>query len=266
MKIKIRNVQVCTTCTTKRCSYINLASIEHELFNLSSETTICPTGAISANGPSEQSIENLLIRPEKGSLCVECGLCIKNCPYQNLSVEDYNADTTAFGHLTNLQIKAVTSLYLNDLLGFSANTNRNNALTFDGYISSKKGEKAFVEIDYRDDSLECVRRLLGDIIKYSGVHEVQRGVIVLSRLPQIGSRDIYNLLSKLKKFPTTNRIKIFITTFSHLRAMFLHLNTTDKLYGFNDIFYCPTDENIYEYQKKIERLFDSGIPPLYDEL
>jgi len=171
-----------------------------------------------------------------------------------LEIEDYNANTSSFGNLTNLQIKAVTSLYLNGLFGFAANTNRNNSLSFDGYVASEKGEEAFVEIDYKDDSLECVRRILGDIIKYSDTRKIKNGIVVLSRLPQIGSRDVYNLLEKMKKFPTTNDIGIYMTTFSHLRAIYLYTSPS-TLFSFEDVFYNPIEEDICAYQKKIENLF-----------
>ena len=168
-------------------------------------------------------------------------------------------------NLTNLQIKAVTSLYLNGLFGFAANTNRNNSLSFDGYVASEKGEEAFVEIDYKDDSLECVRRILGDIIRYSDTHKIKNGIVVLSRLPQIGSRDVYNLLEKMKKFPTTNDISIYMTTFSHLRAIYLYKGQS-ALCSFEDVFYNPIKEDICAYQKKVENLFTDIIPPLFDEI
>lgn len=263
MKIAIKDIEVCTKCMAKRCSFINLASIERFFFNLSSETTICPTSAISGSGPSEKSIEKHIIIAEPGTYCVECGLCVKHCSYQNLSINDYSVNTSTFGNLTNFQIKAVTSLYLNGLFRFAANTNRNNSLSFDGYVVSEKGEEAFVEIDYKDDSLECVRRLLGDIIKYSNTRDVKNGIVVLSKLPQAGSRDVYNLLEKMQKFPTTKDIGIYMTTFSHLRTMYLYLKT-DTLYSFENVFYIPVKEDIYAYQKKIENLFTDIEIPLFD--
>jgi len=263
MKITISDIKVCAKCTTKKCSFINLASIERTFFNLSSETTICPTGAIGGSGPSEKSFDKRFIIAEKGTYCVECGLCVKHCTHHNLSIEDYNTNTSAFGNLTNLQIKAVTSLYLHDLFGFAANTNRNNSLAFDGYVYSEKGEEAFVEIDYKNDSLECVRRLLGDIIRHSDTREIKNGIIVLSELPQIGSRDVYNLLEKMRKFPTTKELCIYLTTLSHLRTMYLHLNT-NTLYSFEDVFYNPIKENICVYQKKVKGLFTDISLPLFD--
>ena len=149
MKIVIKDIEVCAKCTAKRCSFINLASIERAFFNLSSETTICPTSAIGGSGPSEKSIEKRFIIAEKGTCCVECGLCVKHCSHQNLSIEDYNANTSAFGNLTGLQIKAVTSLYLNGLFGFAANTNRNNSLSFDGYVASERVKKPLWRLTIR---------------------------------------------------------------------------------------------------------------------
>ena len=256
MKIAIKDIEVCIKCTAKRCSFINLASIERVFFNLSSETTICPTSAISVSGPSGKSIEKRFIIAEKGIICVECGLCVKYCSHHNLSIENYNANTSAFGNLTSLQIKAVTSLYLNGLFGFAANTNRNNSLSFDGYVASEKGEEAFVEIDYKDDSLECVRRLLGDIIKYSDTHNVKNGIVVLSRLPQVGSRDVYNLLEKMKKFPTTDDINIYMTTFSHLMAIYLYMEPSTS-YLFENLLYNPIKEDICTYQKKVKNLLQT---------
>lgn len=264
MKIAIQDIDVCAKCTVKRCSFINLARIERTFFNLSSETTICPTSAISGNGPSEKSIKKCFIIAEQGTFCVECGLCVKHCSHQNLFIERYSENTVVFGDLTNLQIKAVTSLYLNGLLGFAANTNRNNSLSFDGYVLSEKGEEAFVEIDYKDDSLECVRRLLGDIIKYSNTHEVKNGIVVLSRLPQMGSRDVYNLLGKMRKFPTTKDVCIYMTTFSHLRAMYLYLEPDTKCF-FRDIFYIPNMEDICAYKNKVKKLFSTIVPPDFEQ-
>ena len=132
-------------------------------------------------------------------------------------------------------------------------------------MASEKGEEAFVEIDYKDDSLECVRRILGDIIRYSDTHKIKNGIVVLSRLPQIGSRDVYNLLEKMKKFPTTNDISIYMTTFSHLRAIYLYKGQS-ALCSFEDVFYNPIKEDICAYQKKVENLFTDIIPPLFDEI
>lgn len=136
-------------------------------------------------------------------------------------------------------------------------------MSFDGYVASEKGEEAFVEIDYKDDSLECVRRLLGDIIKYSDTHSVKNGIVVLSRLPQVGSRDVYNLLEKMQKFPTTNDISIYMTTFSYLRAIYLYMKPSIP-YLFEDLLYNPIKEDIYTYQKKVENLFTDITPPLFD--
>ncbi len=252
--ISILNTDVCANCSAKNCSFTNITRIEQAFFNLSSETTICPTNAISGTGPSEKSVEKQIIVAEKGTICVECGLCVKHCSHHNLAIKNYNTDISSFGYLTNMQIKAVTSLYLNGLFGFAANTNRNNSLTFDGYVASDMGEEAFVEIDYNDDSLECVRRLLGDIIKYSNSRKVKNGIVVLSRLPQHGNRDVYTLLRKLNNFPTTNDIRIYMTTFSHLRKIYLHIPQSNLL-SFENVFYDPIKESMSAYETKVEKLF-----------
>lgn len=256
MKIKIKDIEICGKCTVKQCSFKNLANIKHDFHNISSETTICPTGAISGYGPSEKSLETGVIVAEKGTFCVECGLCVRFCSHKNLSYYDCPSDTSGFGDLTAPQIKAVTSLYLSALLEFSANTNRNNSLSFDGYVCSSEGREAFVEIDYNNDSLECVRRLLGDIIKYSDSHRIRTGIVVLSELPHKGSRDVYNLISKLRTFPTTTDIQVYMTTFSVLRKMCLTLPS--KGYLFDDIFYNPNNEEVEMYLSRIGILLEAG--------
>lgn len=81
----------------------------------------------------------------------------------------------------------------------------------------------------------------------------------------MGSRDVYNLLEKMKKFPTTNDINIYMTTFSHLRTIYLYASPS-TLCSFEDVFYNPIKEDICAYQKKVESLFTDTRPPLFDEI
>lgn len=81
----------------------------------------------------------------------------------------------------------------------------------------------------------------------------------------MGSRDVYNLLEKMKKFPTTNDINIYMTTFSYLRTIYLYLKPS-IFYSFKDLFFNPIEEDIYAYQRKIENLFGDIKPPLFDEI
>ena len=71
--------------------------------------------------------------------------------------------------------------FLNVLFEFSANTNLNKALLFDGIVSDKQGHYAFVEVDEGDDSLESCRRLLGErqtLMSSSGGIAIVVGVVL----------------------------------------------------------------------------------------
>lgn len=250
MKIQIIDTSICEKCALHKCAYLNVANTKRDFYNLPSETTICPTAAIGDNGPIEVIDSNRIISTDK---CVSCGLCISFCHMQNLRCEEYSSDTNSFGELTERQLKAVVSLYLSQIFEFAANTNRNNALLFDGYVSTKLGEEAFVEIDYCDDSLESTRRLLGDILMFSN-NRIFSGLLILSNLPESGSRDVYTVIEKMKSFPKTNNIQIYMTTFSVLRKLCLFLDSQE--YRFSDLFYDCTRETVEEYYVKIEKLFD----------
>ena len=216
MKIIINDPNKCETCNAKSCKFLTVVKTKSDFIRLSSETSICPTSAIDENGPSESDLRNKFIG---GSSCVECGLCARFCAYGNLTVESCSLEADKFGNLDAIQLKAVTSLYLSLLFDFAANTNRNQVLPFDCYVSTSSGMEAFVEIDAGNDSLECLRRILGDIVTYSHSRLITNGIIVLSSLPKSGSRDMFAVIEKMKQFPTTRNINIYITTFSILRVL-----------------------------------------------
>lgn len=69
----------------------------------------------------------------------------------------------------------------------------------------------------------------------------------------------------MKKFPTTNEISIYMTTFSHLRAIYLYMQPS-TLCSFEDVFYNPVEEDICTYQQKVEKLFTDIKPILFDEI
>ncbi len=253
MKIKIKDRKVCDNCYAKRCKFLNVANTKRDFFNLPSETTVCSTSAIDDSGPTDADLKNGII---SSKYCVECGLCAKFCPWDNLKLEGEMGNTELFGNLTELQLKAVTSMYLSQLFHFAANTNRNGSLPFDGYVSTLSGKQAFVEIDYGDDSLESVRRILGDMLTYSD-HKIKNGLVVLSHIPQKGTVDVYTVLDKLKTFPTTTDINIFFTTFNILRAMCISGVSSDK--DFNNILFDPSKERIEEYSVKIKNLTNGLI-------
>lgn len=252
MRIKIKERIVCDNCHAKRCKFLNVANTKRDFFNLPSETTVCPTSAIDDNGPTDTDLNNGII---SSNGCVECGLCAKFCTWNNLEIEGGIEETKLFGNLTELQLKAVTSMYLSQLFHFAANTNRNNSLPFDGYVSTLSGQQAFVEIDYGDDSLESVRRLLGDVLTYSD-HNIRNGIVILSHLPQKGSVDVYNVLDKLKVFPTTTDLHIYFTTFSVLKSLCIAGVSSDN--DFEYLLFDPFKEGIEDYVLRINTFKEKG--------
>lgn len=246
MKIQILDVETCEKCVSRNCSFLNVAKVCTGFNNMKSETTVCPTLAIGDRGPVGLVGSDGYISAEE---CVSCGLCVVYCNKANLICADHDSDTSEFGELTELQLKAVVSQYLMCLFEFAANTNRNRAMLFDGYMTDRFGEQAFVEIDYNNDSLKCTRRLLGDIMMFSGSRNIRNGLLVLSELPSAGNRDVYALIEKMRAFPTTSHINVFMTTLSHLREMALFL--TPGEYGMNDLFYDCTSESVEEYKNRI---------------
>lgn len=248
MRIKIKDRTVCDNCQAKRCKFLNIANTKRDFFNLPSETTVCPTASIDDNGPTDIDLNNGFISPKN---CVECGLCAKFCTWNNLEIEGEVEGIEPFGNLTELQLKAVTSMYLSQLFHFAANTNRNGSLPFDGYVATLSGKQAFVEIDYGDDSLESVRRVLGDVLTYSD-HNIRNGVVILSHIPQKGTADVYNVLDKLKAFPTTTDLHIYITTFAILRSLCISGVSSDM--DFETILFEPLKQSVEDYDITIQSL------------
>ena len=89
---------------------------------------------------------------------------------------------------------------------------------------------------------ESVRRLIGDFLLYSPAdRRIQIGIVVLQELPKEGSRDVYNVLESLKKFPTTSNYKFYFTTFKLLRFIALHLEFSD--FDFSDLLLDLSENN-----------------------
>lgn len=238
MKIQIIDAVVCEACQTKRCKFLNVENKKTDFYGLLSETVVCPTDAIGEEGPAKA--KGGCIPTDK---CVECGLCTVFCAKNNLCIKEYDSEHNKFGDLTEMQLKAVTSMYLSRIFRFAANTNRNSSLSFDGYVEAENGEQAFVEIDFGDDSLESVRRILGDIIIYNK-HKIKNGIVIMSHLPQRGTNDVYTVIEKLSKFPTTADIRIYFTTFNILRGYCLSKIPAER--SFSKLLYDPlTDSKKY---------------------
>lgn len=250
--IKIKDTHICEDCKVFSCSFLRTGQIRNDFCKLSSETTICPTQILS-EGPYEAALKTGIIDYDSKSKnkCIDCGLCISTCAHSNLEFHEatFNIDKVAFGNLTSPQLKATITSFLSKLFSFAANTNRNKSLAFDGFIFSTSEKRAFVEIDWNNDSLECTRRILGDLLKYKKLANVSSGLIILQDLPSIGSRDVYNVLDRISKFPTTKDINIFITSISIIR--WLALNVTKNDFEVSDIGYNPLKESKEEYIGRI---------------
>lgn len=259
MKIKIIDSSICESCRNKKCSFVD-ATENPNFYNIKTESTVCPTGLL-VTGPTEEDLEAGEIRSTREAKCVNCCLCVTQCPHNNLKVEDYTYKTSDFLALNEPQHNAIALSYLNNIFDFAANTNRNKALTFDGYIRTLSGKQCFVEVDHQNDSLESCRRIIGDIVSYNYQRDekITAGLIVLDDIPQKGSRDVYILLEKIKKFPKTNHLSIYIATFALLRYFNLYLkNGQHELF---DLMYNPNEESEEEYINRIKTLVN-----LKDEL
>lgn len=263
--IKIKDINICANCKVFSCSFLRTGQIRNDFCKLSSETTICPTQILS-EGPYEAALKTGIIDYDSKSKnkCIDCGLCIYSCAHSNLEFYDttFNIDRVAFGNLTSPQLKATITSFLSKLFSFAANTNRNKSLAFDGFIFSTSEKRTFVEIDWNNDSLECTRRILGDLLKYKNLAKVSSGLIILQDLPSIGSRDVYNVLERISKFPTTKDINIFITSISIIR--WLGLNVTQNDFEVSDIGYNPLKETKEEYIEKINSILPNNCKIVLD--
>lgn len=236
MSVKIKDIEICSQCGNKDCSYID-ARVKTNFYGLRTEETVCPTTVLT-DGPLEKAKNNIL--DDKN--CINCGLCELSCHCKNIECVDVEYNKNNFSNLSTPQCNAVACSYLNHIFEFAANTNRNKSLQFDGYVSTINGEEAFVQINQDNDSLESVRRLVGDFLLYSpSDRKIEIGIVVLQELPKEGSRDVYNVLEALKTFPTTCNYKFYFTTFKLLRFLALHMEFND--FDFEDLLLDLSNSN-----------------------
>ena len=248
MSVKIKDIEVCSLCGNKDCSYKD-ARVKTNFYGLRTEETVCPTTVLT-DGPLDKAKGNMLDDKD----CIDCGLCERSCHNNNIECVDVDFCKNSFVSLSTQQCNAIACSYLNHIFEFAANTNRNKALQFDGYASTVNGKEAFVQIDQDNDSLESVRRLIGDFLLYSPAdRKIQIGIVVLQELPKEGSRDVYNVLESLKNFPTTSDYKFYFTTFKLLRFIALHLESSD--FDFANLLLDLSDNNnipeLYSRLKKV---------------
>lgn len=249
MSVKIIDTDTCSVCRNKVCCYSDART--KEIFHgIRSETTVCPVGVLS-EGPLEIAEQRDGQWYFNDSKCINCGLCELNCGfYRNLSTEGLDYTEDSFANITEKQANAIACSYLHFIVGFTANTNRHNALQFDGYACHDNGEEAFVEVSKGSDSLESVRRLLGDSLIYSpSGHRITTGIIVLQEMPRVGSRNIFEVLEKMKSFPTTGNICVYLTTFKLLRFLALHFQHAE--FTFDQFLFDPMNETPDQYVSKV---------------
>lgn len=263
MHIKIENTEVCKACKRKSCARNDVVS-KSDFYNLKSERNTCPIKIIS-NGPSEEQLSKGFIdihEKERKIECLNCGLCVKCCSKSNLkNIGGTAIDLSAIKSQNEIQANnlanVIATSYLNSLFDFSANTNLNKNLRFDGYVRLTDDEGCFVETDINDDSLECCRRLIGDFISYNSIHPITKidsGLVVLENLPKKGSHDIYTLVEKIRKFPKTAGFRIYFTTLPILQFFFTKFSKNQ--HSFLELFYLMTEEDKEHY---IKRLIENNI-------
>ena len=239
MKVKIKDTNLCETCINRTCAFVDVR-MKEQFYSIRTETTVCPMGILMDETKSSSF----------GDKCINCALCVQSCFADNLEIVNYEQDFSPNG-LLELQYNAIALGYLDKITGFAANTNRNRSMNFDGFLQTRSGESCFVEVDYNNDSLECCRRLIGAFITYEGhIGPIRNGLIVLQEFPREGSRDVFNVIDKLSKFPTTKDCCIYFCTFSLLRHMMLKMETMGLTLA--DLFYNPQKETVAGYLYRID--------------
>ena len=252
MRIKIIDQEKCENCIQRTCSLIDTIT-KSDFMNLRTEQYTCPV-KMFGNGPTDEQMKSGYIDFDiKKNECVYCGLCVIQCSQDNLSLEGYEYD--AREDLLHLKADSASNTiamsYLNYLFEFAANTNLIKTITFDGAIITKAGDACLVEVDVDNDSLECCRRLLADIMIYNHNNEkkIKSGLIVLNDFPKQGSRDVFTVIKSIKEFEKTSDINIYITTFSLLRYYVINLNPSN--YELDDLLFNASINTKEEYLQKL---------------
>ena len=245
MIITIKDKSLCENCMNKTCSFAD-AVVKHDFFDIRTETTVCPAGVL-LDGP-DLDTDSI----SENDSCVHCGICVKSCSRQNINGSIMEGEECDYSKMTEPQLNAIAGTYLNRILGFAANTNRNKAMTFNGYAVHRSGLRMFVEVDWNNDSLECTRRLLGDFLTNPSTVEIKTGIVILQDLPKRGTHDVLDMLEKLKAFPTTTDVHIYFSTFNMLRMLYLSLDNYD--YSMDEIFHNPLTGSPDGYISHIKRI------------
>ena len=263
MRIRIKDMNICDSCTKKNCS--NNDVIEKNAFaKFRSERYTCPV-KLFQYGPTDKQMDEGYIDISFGvdSIgCMYCCLCAIQCNKDNIEIIDYsfkqNDDFLKALSLCEKQSGGCCNIlalsYLDLLFDFAANTNINKAMSFDGFMCDKNDNWFFVEVDANDDSLESCRRLLGDIVSQedNSDRKIDAGLKVLNNLPKEGSRDVYTFIEKIKQFPNTKHLKIYTTTFTLLRHF--AINVKKNKYTVDDLLFNMSTEQPIKYVDKLMKL------------
>ena len=262
MRIKIIDTAKCESCKQRSCSLTDTIT-KSDFMNLKTEQYTCPVKMFAYGLTDEQMEAGYIDFNIEKNECLHCCLCVIQCSKKNLLLENYAYDARAdmlrlkeSGELQSQGPSNIIALsYLNTLFGFAANTNLIITLPFDGVLLTKSGDVCLVEVDINNDSLECCRRLLADIVLYNYRNDtkVRNGLMVINDFPKQGSRDVFPLIKSVKEFENTSDINIYITTFSLLRYFVLNLKAID--YELDDLLFNASKITEEEYLKK---LLDSG--------
>lgn len=265
MRIRIKDTNICDSCTKKGCSSSDV--IEKTTFaKFRSERYTCPV-RLFQYGPTDKQLDEGHIDISFGADaigCMYCYLCAIQCNKDNIEIIDYSFDENDdFVNALSLCEKQnggccniLALSYLDLLFDFAANTNINKAMSFDGFLCDKDDNWYFVEVDANDDSLESCRRLLGDIVSqnHNSERKIDAGLMVLNNLPKEGSRDVYTFIEKIAQFPNTKHLKIYATTFTLLRHFAMKVKKNE--YAVNDLLFNMTSEQPQEY---IDKLIKQGF-------
>lgn len=267
MRIKVNDKNKCTNCTHRTCS-MNDIIIKSDYNNLKTEQYTCPVKLLEYGLTQEQLEAGYVDLDKDKNVCVHCYLCVMQCSQNNLKIENYTYDIKEdFSVLVksgefNAQgpSNVIALSYLNRLFAFAANTNLIRMFKFDGAVLTKTNKRCLVEVDIGNDSLECCRRLLADIVLYNhqNDHKVNDGLMVLNDFPKEGSNEVITVIEKIKNFQATDRINIYITTFSLLR--YFALNSTSDMYEYDDLLFNASVDLKKTYLEKLlyKKLVDSN--------
>lgn len=261
MRIKIIDKEKCEKCTQRTCSLTDTIT-KSDFMNLKTEQYTCPVKMFVYGLTDEQIDTGYIDFNVERNECLYCCLCVIQCSQNNLSIEGYKYDAKDdFLKLKDsgeAQAQGPSNIiamsYLNRLFDFAANTNLIRTISFDGAVLTKSSEMCLVEVDINNDSLECCRRLLADIMLYNHKNDrkIKNGLMVINDFPKQGSRDVIPLIKSIKDFKNTSDVSIYITTFSLLRYFALHLPVSE--YKLDDLLLNASKSTHEEY---IHRLLES---------